>query len=59
MARRSEVGGGVTSISFTADHTYFFCGTNQSNIYFVDTEKLEPQLRNTCHYDKINDIAFP
>ena len=51
--------GGVTSLTFTADYTNFFCGSNQSNIYWVDTEKLIPELRNTCHYDKINDIAFP
>jgi hypothetical protein len=25
----------------------------------LDTEKLLPELRNTCHYEKINDVAFP
>ncbi len=51
--------GGVTSIAFTNDFTHFFSGTNQSNIYWLDTEKLTPELRNTCHYEKINDVAFP
>lgn len=46
-------------MSFTADYTHFFCGTTQSNIYLVDAERLVPELRNTCHYEKINDIAFP
>mmetsp|Transcript_1842 Transcript_1842/g.2592 ORF Transcript_1842/g.2592 Transcript_1842/m.2592 type:complete len:91 (+) Transcript_1842:387-659(+) len=55
----SNVLGGVTSIAFTGDFTNFFCGTSQSNIYWVDTENLKAELRNTCHYDKINDIAFP
>ena len=59
IKEKSEVLGGVTSLAFTADHTHFFCGTTQSNIYLVDTEKLVPELRNTCHYEKINDIAFP
>lgn len=47
----SELLGGISSISFTGDYTNFFCGTNQSNIYWVDTEKLTPELRNTCHYE--------
>lgn len=47
---KSQVMGGVTSLTFTRDFTHFFAGTSQSNIYWVDTEKLEPQLRNTCHY---------
>lgn len=51
--------GSVTSLTFTADYSHFFCGTIASNIYWVDTEKLNPELRNTCHYEKINDIAFP
>lgn len=55
----SELLGGVTSISFTNDQTHFFTGTIQSNIYWLDTEKLIPELRNTCHYERINDVAFP
>lgn len=55
----NQVLGGVSSITFTGDYTHFFCGTSQSNIYWVDTEKLAPELRNTCHFERINDIAFP
>lgn len=28
-------------------------------MYWVDTEKLTPELRNTCHSERINDVAFP
>lgn len=42
--------GAVTSISFTGDYTHFFCGTSQSNIYWVNSTTLAPELRNTCHY---------
>lgn len=56
---QTQVLGGVTSISFTGDFTHFFCGTNQSNIYWIDADKLVAELRNTCHHEKINDIAFP
>eukprot|EP01017_Pseudomicrothorax_dubius_P022597 TRINITY_DN24442_c0_g1_i2.p1 TRINITY_DN24442_c0_g1~~TRINITY_DN24442_c0_g1_i2.p1 ORF type:complete len:630 (+),score=166.17 TRINITY_DN24442_c0_g1_i2:175-2064(+) len=55
----STVLGAVTSITFTSDFTHFFCGTGQSNIYWVDADKLVPELRNTCHYERINDVAFP
>jgi len=53
---KSEVLGSVTSITFTADFTHFFTGTSHSNLYWVDTENLTPELRNTCHYEKINDV---
>jgi len=51
--------GGITSIALTADATHFFCGTALCNIYWVDSSTLAPELRNTCHYTKINDIVFP
>ena len=55
----TQVLGAISSMSFTADHTHFFCGTEQCNIYWVDSSTLQPELRNTCHYDKINDVVFP
>jgi WD40 repeat protein len=54
-----QVLGGVTSIALTSDGSHFFAGTTQSNMYWVDSESLTAELRNTCHYDKINHIAFP
>ncbi len=54
-----KVMGAVTSISLTADFTHFFLGTNKATIYWCDTDKISPELRNTCHYERINCIAFP
>lgn len=51
--------GGVTSISLTADSSYFFCGTDQSNIYWCECSSMICEIRSTCHYDKVNDVAFP
>eukprot|EP00927_Polykrikos_kofoidii_P016715 TRINITY_DN17572_c0_g1_i1.p1 TRINITY_DN17572_c0_g1~~TRINITY_DN17572_c0_g1_i1.p1 ORF type:complete len:619 (-),score=117.19 TRINITY_DN17572_c0_g1_i1:160-2016(-) len=51
--------GGVTSIALTEDCTHFFCGTSSSNVYWVDTDTLTAELRNTCHHERINQIAFP
>lgn len=55
----SKLLGAITSISLTADSSYFFCGTEQSNIYWCESSSLNSEIRNTCHYDRINDIAFP
>jgi len=55
----TNVLGAVTSFAFTGDYTHFFCGTSQSNIYWIEADQLKSELRNTCHYSRINDIAFP
>lgn len=55
----AKVMGAVTSISLTADSTHFFCGTAKATIYWCDTDKINPELRNTCHYERINGLAFP
>ena len=52
-------GGGITSITLTADGLYMFIATAYSNIYWVDTGLAHPELRNTSHYMPINHIAFP
>lgn len=55
----AKVMGAVTSISLTADSTHFFCGTSKATIYWCNTDNITPELRNTCHYERINDVAFP
>jgi hypothetical protein len=55
----TQVMGAVTSLTLTADSAYFFCGTDQSNIYWCESSTLNSEIRNTCHYDRINDVAFP
>merc|ERR1719478_1495006 len=38
VKNQCQVLGGVTSIALTSDASHFFAGTNQSNMYWVDTE---------------------
>jgi WD40 repeat protein len=59
VKKQANVMGAVTSISLTADSTHFFCGTSKATIYWCNTDDIAPELRNTCHYERINDIAFP
>lgn len=55
----AQVLGAVTSFSLTADGTHFFAGTSKATIYWSDADTITPELRNTCHYERINDLAFP
>ena len=61
MKCKSEVKimGACTSISLTADSTHFFAGSSKATIYWCNSDTIAPELRNTCHYERINDIAFP
>jgi len=59
MKSQCKVLGGVMAIALTNDGTHFFCGTTLSNIYWVDTDTLTAELRNTCHHERINYVAFP
>lgn len=59
LKSEAQVMGSVTSISLTADSSHFFAGTSKATLYWCNSEKINPELRNTCHYERINDIAFP
>lgn len=59
VKKKAKVMGAVTSISLTADSTHFFCGTSKATIYWCNTDDIAPELRNTCHDERINDVIFP
>ena len=59
VKKESKLLGGITSMSLTAESAFFFCGTEQSNIYWCESSTLKAEIRNTCHNDRINDIQFP
>jgi len=59
LKSQCQVLGGVTSITLTTDGTHFFCGTCLANIYWVDVDSLTAELRNTCHHERVNQVAFP
>eukprot|EP00026_Physarum_polycephalum_P010429 Phypoly_transcript_10593.p1 GENE.Phypoly_transcript_10593~~Phypoly_transcript_10593.p1 ORF type:complete len:411 (+),score=48.81 Phypoly_transcript_10593:152-1234(+) len=62
VLRTGNIEGCVTSISVGKGEKTYYCGTDQSNIYSVTygEEKgvLTPSLRSTCHFAKINAVAF-
>jgi len=55
----AQVMGSVTSISLTVDQSHFFAGTSKATLYWCNSDKMQPELRNTCHYERINDVTFP
>lgn len=59
LKRQEKIMGACTSISLTADSTHFFAGSSKATIYWCNSDTIQPELRNTCHYERINDIAFP
>ena len=56
---KAQLMGGCTSISLTADSTHFFAGSSKATIYWCNSDTITPELRNTCHYSRINDVSFP
>ena len=59
MKSSKKIMGACTSISVTADSTHFFAGSDKATIYWCNSDSITPELRNTCHYERVNDIAFP
>jgi len=58
IINQCQVLGAVTSITLTSDGTHFFCGTSLANIYWIDSDSMTAELRNTCHHEKVNQVAF-
>eukprot|EP01001_Neometanema_parovale_P010334 NODE_656_length_2219_cov_67.693702_g626_i0.p1 GENE.NODE_656_length_2219_cov_67.693702_g626_i0~~NODE_656_length_2219_cov_67.693702_g626_i0.p1 ORF type:complete len:645 (-),score=144.07 NODE_656_length_2219_cov_67.693702_g626_i0:285-2162(-) len=49
--------GMITSVAAHGDH--YFVGTSKSNVYYLNAKTFKEELRQTCHFERINDIAFP
>lgn len=55
----AELEGSITGLALTKEHTSFFCGTSRGNIYFGNAYDLQMHLKASCHFSKINSVAFP
>lgn len=56
---KTQLMGGITSISLHPSGKRFAVGTDQSNRYEVSFDLIESDLKTSCHVGTINDIAFP
>lgn len=59
IVRRTKLSGGITSLALNAAGDHVFVSTDQCNIYLMAVGTFEYELRNTCHFDRINGVAFP
>jgi len=59
VIRRTKLHGGVSSLILNAAGDHVFVGTDKCNIYLLHLGSFQFELRNTCHFDRINDVAFP
>jgi len=58
--KTTKVMGAATSLTAMVGD-FVFCGTNESNIYRVNIrgQEMSSELRSTCHFGPITDVAFP
>lgn len=56
VVKRVKLMGGVTSVATNGGE--IFAGTSESIIYKI-SNSFEPEILNTCHSQRINDICYP
>jgi len=59
VLRKEKLAGAVTSLAINAAEDHFFVGTDKCNKYCVAISDLQYDLRSTCHFSRVNDVAFP
>merc|ERR1719462_756758 len=55
----SKINPSITSIALNRAGDHFFVGTNKSTMYLVALNDFDYELRNSAHYNRINDVVFP
>eukprot|EP00596_Hydrurales_sp_CCMP1899_P010086 CAMPEP_0119036362 /NCGR_PEP_ID=MMETSP1177-20130426/4048_1 /TAXON_ID=2985 /ORGANISM="Ochromonas sp, Strain CCMP1899" /LENGTH=583 /DNA_ID=CAMNT_0006996151 /DNA_START=295 /DNA_END=2046 /DNA_ORIENTATION=- len=56
---KTKLMGGITSISKAPASDRLSVGTDQCNRYEVSLDLAEAELKASCHYGPVNDVAFP
>lgn len=56
---RTQLMGGISSISMHPDGSKFLIGTDQCNRYEVSKDLQEAVMKSSCHFGSVNDVAFP
>ncbi len=58
-SHKTQLDGGVTSLSLDSSSKTFLVGTEFSQRYSIDISTFTPQLKATSHYADIFDLKFP
>ena len=56
---KTNLMGGITSISPHPKGEKFMVGTDQCNRYEVTKDLINAELKTSCHVGSVNDVAFP
>ena len=56
---KTQLAGGITSISPHPKGMKYAVGTDQCNRYEIASDLIEAELKTSCHFGSINDVAFP
>jgi WD40 repeat protein len=56
---KTNLMGGITSISVHPKGNKYMIGTDQCNRYEVSKDLIESELKTSCHVGSVHDIAFP
>lgn len=56
---KTQLMGGITSITQHPKGNKFMVGTDQSNRYEVSSDLASAAMKASCHFGAINDVTFP
>jgi WD40 repeat protein len=57
--KTAQLDGSVSSLALNPSGQTFLIGTDQCNRYEVSADLAEAELKMSCHYGAVNDVAFP
>ncbi|XP_030842134.1 cilia- and flagella-associated protein 52 [Strongylocentrotus purpuratus] len=57
--KKIDKAGHITSLTLRGQGHQFFVGTSNSHIYRFNFSEFTYEMIRTCHYEEVNDIAFP
>jgi len=56
---KTQVMGAVTSIALHPSKEKIIVGTDQCNRYEISLDLAEAEMKASCHFGSVNDVAFP
>lgn len=56
---KTQLMGGITSISEHPKGNKFMVGTDQCNRYEVTSDLANATMKSSCHYGQVNDVTYP
>lgn len=55
----TQLMGGITSVCMHPTEKKFAVGTDQCNRYEISVDLAQSEMKSSCHFGSVNDVAFP